>query len=202
MDANGDGVIDANDRVLVGSYQPKVIYGFSGGLTYKTFDLSIGTYGTSGGKIYNAKKALRATTNSLDNMEADVVTNRWTIDNKSNSEPRATLNQWPASTYFVSSGSFFRINNVTIGYTFPSSMFKKGAISKIRVYVTAQNLATFTNYNGFTPEFSAISTGVNALKADPNSSANQTNLGITNAGVDINPYPTVRTWVFGLNLGF
>ncbi|MEX6690353.1 SusC/RagA family TonB-linked outer membrane protein [Danxiaibacter flavus] len=202
VDQNGDGVIDANDRVLVGSYQPKFIYGFSGSVTYKSFDLSFGTYGTSGGKIYNAKKALRASTNSLDNMEASVVTDRWTVDNKSNSNPRATLNQWPASTYFVEQGGFFRINNLTIGYTLPQDMLKKAKITKLRVYATVQNLATITNYTGFTPEFSAISTGVNALKADPNSAANQTNLGITNAGVDINTYPTPRTWVFGINLGF
>lgn len=201
-DVNGDGVIDPNDRALVGSYQPKTIYGISGGVSYKNFDLSFGTYGTAGGKIYNAKKALRAKDNQLDNMEASVVTNRWTMEHASNTEPRATLNQWPASTYFVESGSFFRINNLTIGYTLPNDALGKVKLNKLRVYLTVQNLATFTKYSGFTPEFSAVSTQLTALKADPNSSANQTNLGITNAGVDINPYPTPRTWAFGVNLSF
>ncbi len=194
------GAINPTDRYLVGSYQPKFIYGFSGSVTYKSFDLSIGTYGTAGGKIYNAKKALRGSSNALDNMEASVVTDRWTVDRKPNSNPRATLGQWPASTYFVEDGGFFRINNLTIGYTLPEEKLKKAKIVKLRVYATVQNLATFTKYTGFTPEFSAISTGVNATKADPNAAS--TNLGITNAGVDINTYPTPRTWVFGINLGF
>lgn len=201
-DKNGDGSITPDDRDLVGSYQPKTIYGINGGVSYKTFDLSFGTYGTAGGKIYNAKKALRAKDNQLDNMEASVVTNRWTVDHKSNSEPRAIIGQWPASTYFVESGSFFRINNITIGYTLPQEKLGKSVVTKLRVYVTVQNLATFTKYSGFTPEFSAVSTQLTALKADPNSTANQTNLGITNAGVDINPYPTPRTWAFGVNVGF
>ncbi|MDI3318750.1 TonB-dependent receptor [Pinibacter soli] len=202
QDTNGDGTISAADRVLVGSYQPKIIYGINGGVTYKSFDLSIGTYGTSGGKIYNAKKALRDNANQLENMESDVVTNRWTVTNKTNAEPRASITQMPASTYFVENGSFFRINNLTIGYTLPAKSLEQAKITKLRVYVAAQNLATFTKYKGFTPEFSSVTAQASSLKGDPLSATNQSNLGITNAGVDVNTYPTIRTWVFGLNLGF
>ncbi len=201
--ADGNGTIDANDRQLVGSYQPKTIYGINGGANYKAFDFSFGTYGTAGGKIYNGKKALHANANQLENIETSVVTGRWTVDNKTNKEPRATLNQWPGSTYFVESGSFFRINNITLGYTLPESILEKTKIiTKLRAYVTVQNLATFTRYSGFTPEFSAVTAQSSSLKADPLSASNQTNLGITNAGVDVNTYPTPRTWVFGINLGF
>lgn len=201
---DGNGTIDANDRQLVGSYQPKVIYGINGGLTWRNMiDFSFGTFGTSGGKIYNAKKALRGNANQLENLETSVVSNRWTINNKTNSEPRATLNQWPASTYFIENGSFFRINNITIGYTLPAGILEKTKIiTKLRAYVSVQNLATFTKYSGFTPEFSAITATQSSLKSDPLSATNQTNLGITNAGVDINTYPSIRTWVFGINLGF
>ncbi|MFL9483301.1 SusC/RagA family TonB-linked outer membrane protein [Chitinophagaceae bacterium LWZ2-11] len=202
QDVDGNGTIDANDRVLVGSYQPKVTYGINGGVSYKSFDLSIGTYGTGGGKIYNGKRALRAKDNQLDNIEADIVTNRWTVDNKSTTEPRATLSQWPASTYFVESSNFFRINNLTVGYTLPISLLNRAKINKLRIYASVQNLATFTKYKGFSPEFSAISASINTIKSDPNSTANQTNLGITNAGVDINSYPTPRTWALGVNLSF
>lgn len=175
-----DGVINEFDRKFVGSYQPKFTFGINGGLNYKVFDLNISTYGTAGGMIYNGKKNARP--DSRDNIETEVAKNRWTPNNTGANIPRANLNQLPASTYFVEKGDFFRINNLTLGYTLPANLLSKFKVSKLRFYVTAQNLATFTGYSGFTPEITSGSP--------------------LNAGIESNIYPTTRTFAFGLNLGF
>ena len=178
-DLNNDGEITDLDRTFVGAYIPKVTYGINGSANYKNFDLSVTTYGTGGGMIYNGKKAGRS--EARDNREAEIVENRWTPDNRSNSEPRATLGQMRASTYFLENGSFWRINNLTIGYTLPKSILTKAKLERVRIYASAQNLATITGYSGFGPEFQTS----NAL----------------NSGVDLNIYPTTRTFTFGVNVG-
>lgn len=185
-DVDGNGVIDDNDRVYAGSYQPKLTYGFNGNLTYKAFDLSIGMYGTAGSKIYNGKKAARGTNQLTDNIEADVAKNRWTPNNTNGGVPRATAGPLPASTYFLESGDFLRMNNLTIGYVLPQSLIKKAHITSFRAYVTAQNLFTITPYSGFTPEIQAAA-------------GDKTNL---NQGLDVNTYPSTRTFAFGVNVGF
>lgn len=180
-----DGVINDYDRAYSGSYQPKFTYGINGGLSYKTFDFSFGTYGTSGGKIYNGKKAARA--DARDNVETDIAKNRWTPNNPNTNVPRANLNALQASTYFIEDGSFFRINNLTLGYAMPRIFLSKYKIQNLRIYVTAQNLATFTRYSGFTPEL--VPTGVGTSST-------------LDAGIEQRIYPTTRTFAFGVNLGF
>ena len=177
-DVNGDGKIDDNDRVFSGSYQPKVILGLNIGVSYKSFDLSLAAYSQLGGKIYNGKKAARF--NQKDNVEASVADNRWTFTNYASNVPRANLNALPASTYFIESGDFVRINNLTLGYTFSKTRLNKYGITNFRVFIMSQNLATFTKYSGFSPE---ISDG-----------------GPLSPGIEYNAYPTTRTFAFGLNL--
>jgi TonB-dependent starch-binding outer membrane protein SusC len=189
-DGKPDGIIDNNDRIFAGSYQPKVTYGFSGNVGYKNFDLSFNTYGTAGSKIYNGKKAARGTIQQSDNIEAEIARNRWTPNNPNTNIPRATLAALPASTFFVESGDFFRLNNLTIGYTLPKGTLDKAGINNLRVYLTAQNLLTITPYTGFTPEMRASD--------DPA----KPGAAVLNQGVDINTYPTTRTFAFGVNLGF
>jgi TonB-linked SusC/RagA family outer membrane protein len=179
-DVNNDGNINDEDRVFFGSYQPKFTYGINGGVNFKNFDLSFGTYGTAGGKIYNGKKAARG--DFRDNIEADVARNRWTPNNPSNTVPRANLQQERASSYFLESGSFFRINNLTVGYTFASNALSAVKMRSLRIYGSVQNLATFTNYSGFTPEIN--------------------NGSVLGGGIESNIYPTTRTFVLGLNVGF
>ncbi|MGB3005042.1 MAG: TonB-dependent receptor [Chitinophagaceae bacterium] len=179
-DINKDNVINADDRVYQGSYQPKMTFGVNGGVGYKTLDFSFGGYGTSGGKIYNGKKAARG--DFRDNVETEVANNRWTPNNTNTSIPRANTNELPASNYFLEKGDFFRINNLTLGYTLPVNILSKIKIQSLRVYVTAQNVATFTKYSGFTPEIS--------------------NGGTLAAGIESAIYPTTRTFAFGVNVGF
>ncbi|HYC29147.1 MAG TPA: SusC/RagA family TonB-linked outer membrane protein, partial [Chitinophagaceae bacterium] len=176
-----DGVIDSYDRTFQGSYQPKVTYGINGGINYKAFDFSFNSYGTAGGKIYNAKKAVRGA-DPRDNIEADIAKNRWTPNNTNTSVPRANLGQLPASSYFLEKGDFFRLNNLTVGYTLPRTLLQRAKINSFRVYLTAQNLFTITKYTGFTPELQST--------------------GVLNAGIELNSYPTTRTFAFGLNVGF
>jgi len=177
-----DGIINDFDRTYSGSYIPKFTYGVNGNVSYKSFDLSFGGYGTSGSKIYNGKKATRGT-DFRDNIETDVANGRWTPNNPSNSIPRATTAILPASTYFLENGNFFRLNNLTVGYTFGRNrVMSMAKISSLRMYVTAQNLFTLTPYSGYTPEI--------------------TSSGPLNAGIESNTYPTTRTFAFGVNLAF
>jgi TonB-dependent starch-binding outer membrane protein SusC len=190
---NANGKLDS---VFAGSYQPKAFYGINIGVQYKAFDLSIGGYGTYGGKIYNGKKAFRQSLQ--DNVESSTANNRWTNSNHTNSEPRANGGYLPASTYFVESGSYFRLNNINLGYTLPNAMVQKTKVfSSVRIYLVAQNILTITKYSGFTPELQ------NPLPITPSlTSAAPPTTSATNAGIELNAYPSVRTISVGLNIGF
>lgn len=180
IDQNNDGKIDDNDRIYAGSYLPKVTLGLNANVTWKHLDLGLVVYAALGSKIYNGKKAARF--NQLDNVEASVANDRWTFANYTSDVPRAGLNALPHSTYFLENGDFARINNLTIGYTVSSGRLTRLGVRSLRVYVTSQNLATFTNYSGFTPELAS---------SDPLSQ-----------GIELNAYPTTRTYAFGVNLNF
>jgi TonB-linked SusC/RagA family outer membrane protein len=185
-DGKPDGVINDLDRTFVGSYQPKLTYGLSGNVSYKNLDFSFISYGTSGSKIYNGKKAARGSVQQTDNIEADVARNRWTPNNPNTGVPRATLGALPASTYFIEKGDFFRLNNLTIGYTLPKNLLERAKINNLRIYLTSQNLFTATPYTGFTPEIRTADGDKATL----------------NQGVDVNTYPSTRTFAFGVNVGF
>jgi len=175
---NSDGKLDS---VYAGSYQPTAYYGISLGMNYKNIDFSVDAYGTMGGKIYNGKKAFRQSLK--DNVEKSMAYNRWTPSNHSETEPSANGGNLPASTYFVETGSYLRINNITVGYTLsPALLQKTKVISTLRIYAAAQNPVTITKYSGFTPA---------DLPGSP-----------TNTGIELNAYPTPRTFLIGLNIGF
>ena len=179
QDTNGDGKIDDNDRIFVGSYQPKAYYGINMGISYKGLDVSLDVIGNTGNQVYNGKKAFRQSIQ--DNIESALAYTRWTPSNGSQTEPAANGGNLPASTYFIESGSFIRLNNVTIGYTLPKLLLEKLKINNIRIFVTAQNAFTYKKYTGFTPE----------LPGNP-----------TSSGIELNAYPTTKTFAVGLNVGF
>ena len=179
QDTNGDGKIDDNDRVFAGSYQPKAYFGLNLGLTYKSLDFSVDFYGNVGNQVYNGKRGFRQ--NILDNVEKTMAYNRWTSSNGSQTEPKANGGNLPASTYFVESGNFARINNATLGYRLPNTLLEKIHVSSVRVFITAQNVLTMKKYSGFTAE----------LPGNP-----------TSQGIELNAYPTTQTYAFGLNVGF
>ena len=178
-DANGDGTIDLRDRVSAGSYQPPMYFGINGGLTFSGVDFSFVFSGNVNNDVYNRKK--QATGAVTDNVEADFAANRWTPTNPSNTNPFAIRNNTPNSTYFIESGSYIRLNNLVLGYTLPTDLTQRAHISSLRVYATAQNLFTITNYSGFTPELPG---------------------GPLDSGIEATTYPTSRTLALGLNVNF
>ncbi|HEY4061939.1 MAG TPA: TonB-dependent receptor [Puia sp.] len=175
---NSDGTLDTAN---VGSYQPKAYIGLNAGVNYKSFDLSIDLYASLGNQVYNGKAQARV--NSTDNIEKSVADGFWTPSNHSNTQPAPNGGNQPASSYFVSSGTFVRINNATLGYTLPKTILdRQHVVTSLRVFVNAQNPVTLKKYGGFSSEL-------------PGSSP-------TNAGIELNTYPTIRTFAAGINLGF
>lgn len=166
----------SDDRVNAGSYIPTYTFGLSFGGAYKRLDFSVDTYGVGGNKIYNGKKAQRF---GGENIEAAVLDNFWLPNNTNASNPKP-FNEVPrASTYYIEDGSYLRINNITVGYTFKNFYDK---IDKVRLFVTALNPFIFTKYTGYSPE----------ITGDP----------LGGAGIELDAYPTNRTFLIGLNASF
>ena len=178
-DTNGDGKIDLNDRTFHGSYQPPVYFGINGGINVHNFDLSFVFSGNLNNKVYNAKKQARFA--GTDNVEASFANSRWTAANPSNTNPRALTSSLPNSTYFLESGSYLRLNNVVLGYTFPVSSIAKAHLATLRLFLSGQNIFTATKYTGFTPELAG---------------------GPLDSGIEATTYPTSRTLTVGLTANF
>lgn len=191
-DVDGDGDIDDNDKIYAGSFQPKCFFGFNLGLNYKGIDLTANFYGNAGNKIYNGKKAFRF--DPADNIEADYAANRWTAERPSSTDPRVISSGTPASTYFVESGTYLRLNNLMLGYTFSANAMKAIGIKSFRVYATSQNLFTLKKFSGFSPELPG------GTIDDANATNNKS--GILDAGIELNAYPTTRTFALGVNVTF
>lgn len=178
---NSDGGFTYSDnRVAAGSYLPTVTYGLNIGVSYKGVDLSVDGYGVGGNKLYNGKKAQRF---GGENVENAVLENFWLPGNPNAHNPKPSNDVPRASTYFVEKGDYLRINNITLGYTLPK-LFEK--LDKVRIYATAVNPFLFTKYSGFSPEIVGDNAG-NPLGT---------------AGIELDAYPTNKTFLFGLNIGF
>ncbi|TDE50132.1 SusC/RagA family TonB-linked outer membrane protein [Flavobacterium sp. GT3P67] len=171
--------LDANaDKKYVGSILPNSTYGVTLGMNYKNFDFSVDGYGTSGAKVYNGKKAQRF---SGENIEDSLATDFWTVNNTTASNP-GPFNQVPvASTYYLESGDFFRINNITLGYKIP---LKGEFLNSCRIYVNAINPFITQKFSGFSPELNG--------NGDPYGTQ----------GIELDAYPTLRSVVIGANLKF
>jgi TonB-linked SusC/RagA family outer membrane protein len=180
VDINNDGKIDGNDRTYLGSPIPKFILGLSLGADYNGFDFSVDLQGVYGNKIFNAKEVVRP---DPYNWEKHVL-GAWTGPGTSNSEPIASYggNNYLPSDKFIQDGSFTRLRNVTLGYTFPSVLTKKIAISQLRIYLKGSNLYTLTKFTGYSPE---IGSG-----------------DVLSSGIDYGNYPVSSVYSFGINLTF
>jgi hypothetical protein len=209
-DVYQDGVIDAKDKTVIGNANPKHIGGFGLNAAYKNFDLSFFMNWSYGNDIYNANKidnSARLLSRNYQNLADDMaLANRFTIIdpatgynvyNGANANPDRLreLNQnatiWsplmtltPLHSWAIEDGSFLRINNVSIGYTLPQAITSKLKINKLRIYVTGNNLHTFTKYTGFDPE-------VDTRRSTP-----------LTPGVDYSAYPKSRSFMGGINLTF
>lgn len=175
VDQNNDGVIDERDKIYMGSYIPTVNYGINLAMNYKQVDFSIDGYGVGGNKVYNALNAMRL---GGENVSVEMFENRWTGPNSTNSHPGADRDI-EASDYYLENGAFFRINNITLGYSLPEF---SNFIKNLRIYASAQNPIIFTGYSGFTPEL--------------NSNGNP--YGTT--GIELAAYPNTSTYLIGVNI--
>lgn len=171
-----DGTFILSDnKVNAGSYIPKYTYGINLNVSYKRFDLSTYLYGVGGNKIYNGKKAQRF---GGENIEASLLQNFWSLSTPNASNPKPFNDVPLPSTYYLEDGSYLRVNNITLGYTLPEFL----KIEKVRLYVTATNPFLFTKYSGFSPE----------ITGDP----------LGGAGIELDAYPTNKTFLLGANLTF
>ncbi|ASO04813.1 SusC/RagA family TonB-linked outer membrane protein [Arenibacter algicola] len=153
-DQNGDGEINDDDRVVLGSFLPSYSFGFNVGVNYKGFDFSASALGQGGNKILNRKRGEVIFTNDT-NIDRDFAVNRWHGEGTTNSYPSAAgiRKGWNQrlSDYFIEDGDFFRIQNITLGYTI-NKKGERAGIPETRIYLTAEKPLTLFNYNGFNPE--------------------------------------------------
>lgn len=159
-DVNGDGVIDENDRVHLGSNIPRFTYGGQINLQYQNFDFSTSFYGVHGNKIFNALRGGRSHHGDY-NFELDLYENRWTGPGSTNSYPSAeglfhSWNMNNMNSFLVENGSFFRIQNITIGYTFNDLIPGSTTGNRVRFRLTAQNPLSIFAFNGYTPEVGGV----------------------------------------------
>jgi TonB-linked SusC/RagA family outer membrane protein len=187
LNANGDDIINDDDYVYLGSPLPKFTYSFNINLDYKRFDLTAYFYGVSGNKILDALKSAHENGQGYYNSREGLYERAWYGEGSSNTQPRLSVNDPNGnfnkfSDFFLSDGSYFRLKNVQLGYTFPVKLSNDSPKSEIRLYVGAQNLFTITDYKGFDPVLS-----------DSNPRL---------LGIDYGNYPTARTFMFGARINF
>lgn len=180
-DLNGDGKVDANnDREILGDSNPKFFGGLTNTFGYKGFELNVFLQYSYGNKIYNYNAMELEAPTGGQNVYKDLV-NRWTPTNPSNEYPKASTNRnLLVSDRFVEDGSYLKLKTLSLSYSFPKLNFKH--IGGLRVYVTGQNLLTWTNYKGYDPEVSYR--GASTLEA----------------GEDFGGYPQSRTYMFGVKI--
>ena len=179
-DLNNDGVINDSDRTVIGNPNPSWLFSMNNSLSYKGFELSVFLQGIAGNKIYNANNIDNTGMAAAYNQTTDVL-KRWQGEGTSNSMPRAVFGDPNQNTRvsdrFVENGSYLRLKNITLSYTFPKQWLQKAQIENARLSLSCENVATITGYSGFDPEV-----GIN--------------------GIDQNRYPISRTFSLGLNFNF
>lgn len=185
VDINGDNKItQADDRTLIGNAQPKFQGGITNTLSYLNFDLSVFFQGTYGNKLFNQNKQQLELLTGQQNASTSAL-ERWTPTNPTNVVQRAFEDPAPVNTSrYVEDASFLRLKNVTLGYTLPKSIASRIRSSQIKVYVSAQNLLTWTRYTGFDPEVSR----------NEQSTLTQ--------GIDYSVYPASKSYQAGLSISF
>jgi len=181
-DINDDGIIDDNDRTLIGRGTPIHTGGFTNTFKYKDFDLSVFFQWSYGNDILNANKYMfERYYMPHSNMYASYA-NRWTPDNPNSNIPRVNEGSGSVySSYVIEDGSYLRLKTITLGYNIPNKFSNKFSLQNVRINVSAQNLFTITDYSGMDPEVSTRS-------------------GALNPGFDFSAYPRAKTITIGLNM--
>jgi TonB-linked SusC/RagA family outer membrane protein len=180
-DVDGNKIIDENDRVYLGANIPKITYGGQIRLDYKNFDFGVSFYGIAGNKIVNRLRGNRAWHADY-NFDLDQYENRWTGEGTSDTYPSAKglVNSWnlnPLNSFLIESGSYFRIQNISLGYTIRNLLPGSDKGSTIRIKLSTQNPFTFFRFNGFTPE-------------------------VTGQGEAASVYPIPTSYIIGINITY
>lgn len=180
VDVNGDGVVNSDDRTNIGDPLPEFILGFNLGVNYKNFDFLAYAFASIGNDIVRNYERFQPLTN-----RTAYYLDRWTGPGSTNEFPRVTTaasSNTLFSDFFVEDGSFLRVQNIQLGYTFDDKILKSEDFESIRLYASVSNAFTFTNYQGY----------------DPTASSGAPIGG----GIDFGFYPSPRTFLFGLNVKF
>ncbi len=180
VDTDGNGTINDNDRTFLGNGLPKYTIGLTVNMDYKNFDCMIFAQASGGNKIFQGLRRL----DILNANYQTKVLSRWTGEGSSNDYPRLTNNDTNGnfgkpSDFYLEDGSYVRFKIIQLGYTLPNKLVSKIGASKLRLFVTAENLLTLTNYSGYDPE-----------------------IGGSIFGIDRGYYPQARSLQFGANLKF
>ena len=182
VDVNNDGVLNADDRTMIGNPTPDWTFGFNASAEYKRFDFSMLWVGTYGNDIFNGsqRQDLRYTNRTT------AILDRWTGEGTSNSEPRYTWidqnNNYRVSDLYIEDGSFLRLKNIQLGYALPENLLKRIKAETWRFYISAENLWTITKYTGADPEIGALSS--------------------FDIGIDRGIYPQAVTFRLGTTISF
>jgi TonB-linked SusC/RagA family outer membrane protein len=182
---NGDDKLDAGDMDFLGSPLPSLTYGASIDLEYRGIDFSLSMTGVSGNSVYYSQKHALLNGGYAFNKQSGIL-DRWQKEGDQTNVPRLSTSSqndnFRQSDFFIEDGSYLRLSNIQLGYTLPDSMTRKIGIQRTRIYLSVNNLYTFTKYSGYDPEITI---------ANP-----------LNGGYDITAYPVPRTVLLGLNLTF
>ncbi len=198
-DLNGDGQVTSVDREIIGNPFPDFYGGLNLNVNYKNFELGLSFYGSYGNDILNFVKVELenlgqfGNTNAYTNVSREYYNNRWTPDNPSNTYARAVVEDVNknnrVSDYYVEDGSYLRLRNIQLAYNIPGGALDVVGFSNAKIYISGQNLLTFTGYSGLDPEIGTV--------ADVNGRA-----GVQTRGVDFGAYPNAQTFTLGVNLQF
>ena len=179
-DLNHDGVINDEDRTVIGNPNPSHLFSINNSLNWRGFELSIYLQGVAGNKIFNANKIDLTGMSAAYNQLTDVLS-RWNGEGTSNVIPRAVYSDPNGnnriSDRFVENGSYLRLKTISLSYNFPLQWMKIFSIESARLTLSCENVATITGYSGFDPEV-----GIN--------------------GIDLSSYPVSRTFNIGFNVNF
>lgn len=187
LDMDGNGVIDGDDRITLSHLEPKFTFGFNNRIEYKNFDLSLLFVGSYGNDVVNEFRKYNITMNGNWTPSQAAFDQRWRGEGSSNSIDKPSVNSGSsirdyANSLWVENGSYLKLRDITLGYNFSSALLKSIKISAIRIYVSAQNYITFTNYSGYDPEASWNVTAIN--------------------GWDRGVYPSMKSVTAGVKVNF
>ncbi len=189
-ETNGDNQINASDRTIIGSPHPDFTAGLNFSAQYKKFDMNMFFFGSFGNEIFDITKEFTVFRLFYTNVRKDRLTDSWTPENTNAKYPQLDQNDQNSSAYssfYVEDASYVRLRNLQIGYNFPAN----STFSRLRLYVSGQNLLTFTGYSGYDPALPAISQDGNAGNTSDQS-----------MGIDRGTYPTSKIFSIGFNATF